>query len=82
MKNSKKISKKVKANDPLSGDLSHLFENGGWQRVRFELKPKDKTVTIRMSEDLLNAVKDEADEYGLEYQKFIRIALERIVGRS
>ncbi|MBN8555293.1 MAG: CopG family transcriptional regulator [Deltaproteobacteria bacterium] len=82
MKNSKRTSNKNKSDDPLSGDLSNLFENKSWQRVRFELKPKNKTVTIRMSEDLLNAVKHEADEYGLEYQKFIRIALERIVGKS
>ena len=82
MKTLKRTSKKAKSNDLLNDDLSHLFDRGDWQRVRFELKPKNRTVTIRMSENLLDAVKQEAEERGLDYQKFIRIALERVVNHS
>ncbi len=81
MKNSKKIlkNKTTKNNDPLFGDLSHLLKKEDWKQVRFELKPKNKTVTIRMSEDLLSAVKEKAEETGIDYQKVIREAIERFL---
>jgi predicted DNA binding CopG/RHH family protein len=83
MKNSKKVSKKkVSAIDPLAGDLSDLLQGDSWQRVRFELQPKNKTITIRMSEDLLEAVKEQAEKSGLDYQKFIRLTLEKIVAKA
>ena len=75
MKPSRKPSRPSKA-APLSGDLSKLLREGRWRRIRFELAPKDKTVTIRMSADLLEAVKRKAARSGLDYQKFIRLALE------
>lgn len=67
--------------DPLDRDLSDLLSKGNWQRVKFELRPKNRVVTIRMSGELLNAVKERAKESGLDYQKFIRLALERLVQR-
>ena len=80
MKNSKSALKRmVEEIDPLDRDLSDLLTKGDWQRVRFELRPKNKMITIRMSEELLKAVKDRAKKSGLDYQKFIRIALERLV---
>lgn len=42
----------------------------------FEFKPKDKSVHLRLPEDLLNAVKDRAAKEGLPYQRFMRRALE------
>jgi len=68
--------------DPLDRDLSDVLARGKWQQVRFELRPKNKMVTIRMSEDLLDAVKERAKKSGLDYQKFIRIALEHLVHKS
>lgn len=83
MKTSRKVSKNGRASaDPLDQDLSTLLSHGEWQRVRFELRPKNRTVTIRMSEELLDAVKERAKERGLDYQKFIRIALEHIVQKA
>lgn len=80
MKNSKgTLKKRLEEIDPLARDLSDLLGKGEWQRVKFELRPKNRTVTIRMSEELLEAVKERAKESGLDYQKFIRIALERLV---
>lgn len=78
MKNSKKDSKK-KQIDPLKGDLSDLLQNGSWQKIKFELLPKNKTITLRMSEELLEAVKEEAQKKGLDYQKFIRLTLEALL---
>ena len=83
MKSSKKVSKKrVNPVDPLDGDLSGLLQSDAWQRVRFELQPKNKTITIRMSEELLEAVKEQAEKSGLDYQKFIRLTLERVVAKA
>ena len=88
MKNSKKALKKNRPNnlnksdDPLFGDITALLETGDWKQVRFELKPKNKTVTIRMSEELLNAVKEKAEEAGIDYQKVIREAIERYLSKA
>lgn len=74
-----KISrKKAESADPLDRDLSDLLATGNWKSVRFELEPKNKTVTIRMSDKLLKAIKEQAKKSGLDYQKFIRLTLERL----
>jgi predicted DNA binding CopG/RHH family protein len=45
--------------------------------VRFELKPKDKSVNLRLPAQLLEAVQTQAKRVGMPYQRFIRMALER-----
>jgi predicted DNA binding CopG/RHH family protein len=83
MKSLKKISKKIqKDEDPLDQDLSDLIEFGKWQRVRFELQPKNKTITLRISEELLEAVKKQAAKKGIDYQKYIRLTLEQLVSKA
>jgi predicted DNA binding CopG/RHH family protein len=47
--------------------------------VRFELKPKDKSINLRLPEPLLNAVRARAKRARMPYQRFIRMALERAV---
>ena len=60
------------ANSDLSEyDLSEMVP------VRFELKPKDKSVILRLPEQLLEAVRSRATRAGIPYQRFIRMALER-----
>ncbi len=81
MKDSKKTLKR-KSSDPLFGDLSELLEHGTWQGVRFELKPKNKTVSIRMNEELLVELKKRAKHVGVDYQKFIRITLEHSLRKA
>lgn len=61
-----------------SADLSD-YDLSGAQLVRFELKPKDKSVNLRLPEDLLDAVRSKAQRAGIPYQRFIRLALERAV---
>jgi predicted DNA binding CopG/RHH family protein len=55
------------------------FDLSGGQVMRFEMKPKDKTVNLRLPEQLLDAVRDRATSAGIPYQRFIRMALERAV---
>jgi predicted DNA binding CopG/RHH family protein len=45
--------------------------------VRFELKPKNKSVNLRLPDALLDAVRKRAKLAGVPYQRFIRMALER-----
>jgi predicted DNA binding CopG/RHH family protein len=45
--------------------------------MRFELKRKDKSVNLRLPEQLLEAVRNRAARAGIPYQRFIRMALER-----
>lgn len=80
MKRTKKAKKNEK--DPLAGDLSHLFDELEWKKVRFEFKPKNKTITLRISEELLDAIKEKAEREGLDYQKWIRNSLEESLHKS
>jgi predicted DNA binding CopG/RHH family protein len=45
--------------------------------MRFEMKPKNKSVNLRLPEQLLKAVQQQAKRAGVPYQRFIRMALER-----
>jgi predicted DNA binding CopG/RHH family protein len=59
-----------------TADLSEYDLSGG-QIVRFELKPKDRSINLRLPEKLLEAVRNRAQRAGIPYQRFIRMALER-----
>jgi len=56
-------------------DLSQ-FDLSGGEFVRFELKPKDTSVNLRLPGELLEAVRKRAKRAGLPYQRFIRMAVE------
>ena len=73
LKSDKGAEKFVENSDLTEYDLS------GGKRVRFEFQKKDKTVTLRIPEGLLEAVKETAEHEKMPYQRFIRIALERAV---
>ena len=47
-------------------DLSELTP------VRFEFQLKERSITMRLSEPLLEAIKEEAGRSGMPYQRFIR----------
>ena len=83
IKNKKKLD--LYKDDPLEGDLSFLFNKENikkWKPVRYELQPKSKTITLRIAEDLLTAVKTEAEKNGIDYQKYIRHLLEEAVKKA
>ena len=62
-----------------NADLSQ-YDLGGAQLVRFETKPKDKSINLRLPEELYQAVRTSAARVGLPYQRFIRLTLERAIG--
>jgi predicted DNA binding CopG/RHH family protein len=84
MKSSKKITLKKKKvlEDPLDRDLTYIFDKPGWKKIKFELQPKDKSITLRLSEDMLKAIKARAQDEGLDYQKWIRSSLEDALNKS
>jgi predicted DNA binding CopG/RHH family protein len=59
-----------------NSDLSEYDLSGG-QVVRFELRRKDRSINLRLPEQLLEAVRKRATRAGIPYQRFIRMALER-----
>jgi predicted DNA binding CopG/RHH family protein len=64
----------------LEQDLSDLdYSQFKPMHLSFELKPKEKTVNMRMSEDLYDALRERAKREGVPYQRFIRYALEKAV---
>jgi predicted DNA binding CopG/RHH family protein len=71
------------ADDLLEGDLSEYMTKENFQAnftpVSFEFAPKDTSISIRLSGELLHAVKAALAKRGIGYQKFIREALERVV---
>ena len=56
------------------------YDLSGGQIVRFEFRPKDKTVSLRLPEQLLSAVRRQAEKAGMPYQRYIRMALEQAIG--
>jgi predicted DNA binding CopG/RHH family protein len=61
-----------------TADLTEYDLSGG-QFVRFEMQPKDKAISLRLPEPLLENVRRKAKRAGIPYQRFIRLALERAV---
>jgi predicted DNA binding CopG/RHH family protein len=61
-----------------TADLSK-FDLSGARLVKFELKPKDKAISLRLPEELLKAVQNQAKREGIPYQRLIRQAIEREV---
>jgi predicted DNA binding CopG/RHH family protein len=59
----------------LEQDLSDL-DFSQFKPMRFEFKPKQKSLNLRISEDLLDAVRENAKREGIPYQRYIRQALE------
>ena len=50
--------------------------------VRFEFQPKQQSITMRLSAPLLQAIKYEAEQFGMPYQRFIRKTLENAVNSN
>ena len=59
-------------------DLSK-YDLSGAQLVRFEMKPKDKSINLRLSGQLFDATCAAAKRAGIPYQRFIRLMLEQAI---
>jgi predicted DNA binding CopG/RHH family protein len=62
--------------DILDKDLSAYLNGENLAPYPFEYKPKQKSVNLRISEELLNAVRVAARRRRIPYQRYIRQALE------
>lgn len=61
----------------LEQDLTDYLDLKNWQKVSFEFQPKVKTVNMRFSQPLYDAVKAAAAREGISYQRYIRQAVEK-----
>ena len=59
-----------------TADLS-AYDFSDMKPMRFELRRKDKTVSLRLPEQLLTEVRTSAERAGMPYQRFMRLAIER-----
>jgi predicted DNA binding CopG/RHH family protein len=60
----------------LEQDLSDL-DFGQFTPTQFEFEAKDATVTMRLPQRLLDAIKAQAQARGVPYQRYIRQVLEQ-----
>jgi len=75
-----RITTDQEAENLLEQDLSEYLNKDNFKAVTFEFKPKNRTVNLRVSEDLLEEVKTVAKKQGVSYQKYIRNAIEKSLG--
>ena len=64
-----------------NADLSE-YELSGLKRVRFELAPKDATISLRLPKGLLATLKAHATKAGMPTQRFIRMLIEAQLPRE
>ena len=66
----------------LKKDISEFISSENFKLTSFEFAPKDKSITLRVSNKLLNAVQTAAKSRGINYQKFIREAIEQFLKKA
>jgi predicted DNA binding CopG/RHH family protein len=62
-----------------TADLTE-YDLSGFKMTRFEFKPKNTSISLRLPDELLKAVQDKAKREGIPYQRLIRQAIEKEVG--
>ena len=72
-----KMRSDKEAEDLLEQDISEYLHPQNFTQVSFEFLPKDTTISLRISSDLLEAIQTASSKRGISYQKFIREAVER-----
>lgn len=75
----KKFKTDKEAEDYLEQDLSSIIGSKDFKKIKFELKPKNSSITLRLPEELKSAFKEKAKREGLSYQKLMREALENYI---
>jgi len=65
-----------------SRDLTNYLSPDTFKRTTFEFAPKDKSITLRISSELLQAVQDVAKMRRTNYQKLIREAIEQYLKKA
>jgi predicted DNA binding CopG/RHH family protein len=64
-----------------TADLSE-YDLSDMAPIQFELRKKDKAVSLRLPKKLYEAVKARAERAGIPYQRFIRMAIEQALQRG
>lgn len=88
IKNKTSAKKKLdlSGSDPLDQDLSEFMDHTKYKWVRFsdlfEFQPKNKTITLRMPESMLENLKAIAEKENIDYQKLIRKALSELIAKK
>ena len=77
-----KITTDKEAENILNEDLSDYINKDNFKRTTFEFAPKDKSITIRISDPLLNSVQSAAQKQGVPYQRIIRQAIEEYLKKA
>lgn len=67
--------------DPVDQDFSNVDFQGRWVKFSdlFEFEPKNKTITLRVPESMLDNLKSIALKENTDYQKLIREALSELI---
>jgi predicted DNA binding CopG/RHH family protein len=55
------------------------YDLSGARLTRFEIKPKNKSINLRLSGELYDAIRKRAARAGIPYQRFIRLMLEQAI---
>ncbi len=63
----------------LDQDLSEYISAENFAPFQFEFQPKQKSISVRISEELLTAIRADAQRRGIPYQRYIRQTLETAV---
>ena len=58
------------------------YDLSGFRPAHFEFHRKTASIHLRLSEQLLEAVKKRAAKAGIPYQRFIRQAIEKELGKA
>jgi predicted DNA binding CopG/RHH family protein len=74
-----KLTTDKEAEDFLDQDISEFMDDPDFKFTTFEFAPKTKSITIRISDPLLNYVQHFAKEENVSYQKIVRQALEEYI---
>jgi len=61
----------------LEQDLTDYLHAGNFKPMHFEILPKEKSINLRLSESLLDAIRQNAKREGVPYQRYIRLLIER-----
>jgi predicted DNA binding CopG/RHH family protein len=83
MKKQKPLNKNSEI-DPLDGDLSEVIQNADWKKFSdyFHFAKKDKTITLRVSDDILKKFKKLAKKKETKYQKLVYEAMVQYIIRE
>ena len=70
------------AKQMLKKDLSEYISPENFKLTSFEFAPKKKSITLRVSNELLDAVQSAAKKRGVNYQKLIREAIAQFLKKA